>query len=96
VFDECAAFFSSADVFEFSERAINSDQGLRLYQATDNKLWHNNFVDNSQQVYLYCTGSANIWDDCYPSGENYWSDYTGTDVNSDGIGDTHCTIEGSN
>jgi hypothetical protein len=39
---------------------------------------------------------ANAWDDGYPSGGNYWSDYTGTDANYDGIGDTPYTIDALN
>jgi len=45
---------------------------------------------------------VNVWDDGYPSGGNYWSNYNGTDLysgpyqnetGSDGIGDTPYTID---
>ncbi len=49
--------------------------------------------------------SGNVWDDGYPSGGNYWSNYTGFDLysgpyqnltGSDGIGDTNHTIDANN
>jgi hypothetical protein len=38
----------------------------------------------------------NSWDAGYPSGGNYWSDYSGVDSNLDGIGDTPYVIDSSN
>jgi parallel beta-helix repeat protein len=51
-----------------------------------NRIYHNDFIDNYGQAFVQ--DSTNVWDDGYPSGGNYWSDYTGVDANSDGIGDT--------
>jgi parallel beta-helix repeat protein len=62
--------------------------------SSSNRIFHNNFVNNSEQVSLY--DSANVWDDGYPSGGNYWSDYEGEDSIHDGVGDTPYTIDGSN
>jgi hypothetical protein len=56
---------------------------------------------------VYIDGSIfqNIWDDGYPSGGNYWSDYTGLDFyrgayqnesGNDGIGDVPYNIDASN
>lgn len=42
--------------------------------CNNNSLYHNNFINNGHSVSL--SGSqVNIWDDGYPSGGNYWSDY---------------------
>lgn len=41
----------------------------------DNTFYHNNFKNNSQQVKISGTSYHNTWDDGYPSGGNYWSDY---------------------
>jgi parallel beta-helix repeat protein len=51
-----------------------------LYNASDNKIYHNSFVDNKKQGYIDITQGTgvNVWDDGYPSGGNYWSDYNRT------------------
>lgn len=49
----------------------NNEEGIKLIQCKDNKIYHNNFVNNTQQVFTL--DSANMWDD--NSRGNYWSDY---------------------
>jgi len=86
----------------------NNDYGIFLNYSSNNTIHHNNFINNAQQVYDYSwdypetSPSVNIWDNGYPSGGNYWSDYTGVDLyrspyqnvtGSDGIGDTPYVIE---
>jgi len=73
----------------------NKDHGIYLDTSYDNRIYHNNFIDNGVPWGFYlCT---NTWDADYPLGGNYWSDYNGTDLfsdlyqnetGSDGIGDT--------
>jgi len=78
--------------------------GIEVYSSSSNSIFHNNFINNAQQAFS-SDDSVDVWDDGYPSGGNYWSDYTGTDVfsgsyqnetGSDGIGDTPYIINGQN
>jgi parallel beta-helix repeat protein len=48
-------------------------------------VFHNNFINNTVQA--MSSGRMAQWDDGYPSGGNYWSDYADVDSNNDGIWD---------
>jgi parallel beta-helix repeat protein len=80
--------------------------GITLFNANNSHIYHNNFLKNGvyqaiDDVYNY--QGINYWDNGYPSGGNYWSDYNGSDdyigqnqdvPGSDGIGDTPYNISG--
>jgi len=59
-----------------------------------NKIYHNDLIENTIQASDADGDGDNVWDNGYPSGGNYWSDYTGNDNNGDGIGDTPYSISG--
>jgi parallel beta-helix repeat protein len=81
---------------------ISNDLGIVFTSVSDNNMvFHNNFITNTNQAYD-ATDGDNQWDDGYPQGGNFWSDYKGDDnykgplqdqIGSDGIGDTNYTIE---
>jgi len=67
----------------------NNDVGIKLADGCDdNRIYHNNFISNTEQALIFdpeapifkgIEPSVNLWDDGYPSGGNYWSDYFGVD-----------------
>ena len=78
-------FFSSNNSI-YGNSIVNNDRvGIYLCKSSNNSIYHNYFIDNARQVYdcswdnPYYTHSINVWDDGYPSGGNYWSDYTDVD-----------------
>ncbi len=91
---------------------VNSiDYGIRLEDSSNNSIYHNNLIGNAWQVFdvswvnPWINPSINAWDDGYPSGGNYWSDYNSVDEKSgpnqdqpesDGIGDTPYIIDANN
>jgi parallel beta-helix repeat protein len=81
--------------------ANNIDYGIYVVDSSNNWIFHNNFINNTNQAYDFKV-LENQWDNSYPSGGNYWSDYTGNDSlkgpfqnipGSDGIGDTNHSID---
>jgi len=76
---------------------------IYIHDSSLSNIFRNNFINNTYQV--WSDESLNVWNDDYPFGGNYWSDYTGVDLysgsyqnesGSDGIGDTPYVIDGSN
>jgi len=84
-------------------RITGNHNGIIFSESSDNKIYHNNFIDNAEQAYSYA--SPNVWDDGYPSGGNYWKYYADFDLKSgsgqdqpgsDGIGDAPYIIDANN
>ena len=74
----------------FAHNNLGINMGEQYVRS--NKIYHNDIIENTVQG--NDRQNDNIWDDGYPSGGNFWSDYTGIDDGSggrnagDGIGDT--------
>jgi len=96
----------SSDNDIFGNTIENNHGGIRLYRSSDNKFYHNYFINNIPQVHDdswngWTSPSINVWDDGYPSGGNYWSDYTekypnATEIDTSGIWDTPYVIDENN
>ena len=70
--------------------------GVLMVHSGNNTLYHNNFINNG----VSCD-DANTWDNGYPSGGNYWSDYeerypNATEIDDSGLWDTPYFIDESN
>jgi hypothetical protein len=76
---------------------------IEFYSSSNNKIYHNNFINNTGQAYSFT--SINAWDNNYPFGGNYWSDHEFIDEfsgpnqdqpGSDGICDKPYIIDENN
>jgi parallel beta-helix repeat protein len=83
----------------YGNNIANNGFGIWLDSSSNNKIYHNNFINNGAQV--YSETSTNVWDDGYPSGGNYWSDYEekypdAAEIDGSGIWDTPYVIDVDN
>ena len=70
----------------------NNDYGLLINNdCTNNEIFHNSFVANNQHS---SDGQINLWYNNSLQEGNFWDDYSGSDGNGDGIGDTPYDIPG--
>jgi parallel beta-helix repeat protein len=96
---------SSSNNSIFNNMLFENKEGINItdffYNSGYNKFFHNSLIGNTNQAYddtIY----ENYWDNGYPSGGNYWDDYSGLDTKNgpnqditggDGIGDSPYEIE---
>ncbi|MGB3459238.1 MAG: NosD domain-containing protein [Halobacteriota archaeon] len=81
----------------------NGNRGIYLKNSNNNEIYINNFINNANNA--YSNESSNVWNSPseityrYNSSTyadnmgNYWGDYTGTDGNGDGLGDSPYSID---
>lgn len=79
-------------------------KAISLSDSYNNSIYHNNFLNDGANAE---DDGVNFWDNGYPSGGNFWDDYSGSDIfsgpnqdlpGSDGFGDTNYTniLSGAN
>ncbi|MFQ6129094.1 MAG: NosD domain-containing protein [Thermoplasmata archaeon] len=100
--DKGIHFFGSWFDKVWDNRITLNGEGIEVVNSHNNLIHHNEFIANSKQA---ADIGTNQWDNGYPSGGNFWSDYSGVDEKngpgqdqngSDGIGDIPYDIaEGS-
>jgi parallel beta-helix repeat protein len=79
--------YSSNNIFRGNTIPMN-EMGPRFREDSsgNNTFFENNFLSNSPCSLLNLT-SSDHWS--YQEKGNYWSDYNGTDIDADGVGDTN-------
>ena len=88
-----ALIFNNQNNTIFNNSINNNYQyGIKIFPSSNYNKIYMNYVRNSGISNSYDEGTNNKWDN--GSIGNYWDDYTGSDLNHDGIGDIPYNISG--
>jgi parallel beta-helix repeat protein len=84
---------------QLEDNALAVSLGLQIADfvynnVSNNHFYHNNFINNTQNVWVAPGTPFNFWDDGKQG--NYWSGFHGTDSNGDGISETPYVITSNN
>jgi len=99
----CISLGSSSGNTIVQNNIKKGDYGICSSFSYNNMIYHNNIMDITWSQAI--DNGNNAWDNGYPSGGNYWSNYNGTDfysgpyqneTGSDGIGDVPYVINADN
>lgn len=87
-----AFLMSSYNIISGNLIKDNAQQGMYL-NARGNLYYGNNFVNNTVHVHYTTIYSVDFWDNGVEG--NYWDNYTGIDLNNNGIGESSHVIDGN-
>jgi nitrous oxidase accessory protein NosD len=83
---------NSSDNTIISNSLYEAGGALHTMDGTNNRIYLNNFINNSNNVLGWVVGrEGNFWDNMTQG--NFWSDYQGVDADGDGLGDTPYLIQ---
>ena len=95
----------SSNITVVDNHISDNAKGVTLRWSRDVSFLHNDFAGNGRQV-QFESNERIRWNESYPTGGNFWSDYTGIDNCSgpnqdvcpdpDGIGDTPYSVAANN
>lgn len=88
----CGLYLDYSDSNDIANNIVSSNADYEVYltASSGNTIYHNR-MGNNTIAHTYDGSGGNTWDNGYPSGGNRWEDYTGSDANADGVGDTPYT-----
>jgi parallel beta-helix repeat protein len=66
--------FSSDGNNVYENILMGNENGVWIQGGKNNKFYHNDFISNTEQVFT-SPPDSNIWDNGYPDGGNFWSNY---------------------
>jgi parallel beta-helix repeat protein len=69
-------FYSSSNNNIIGNNVSYNENGVNTSWSFYNRIYHNNIIGNANQAFDEL--NKNLWNDTYPSGGNYWSDYSPT------------------
>jgi nitrous oxidase accessory protein len=90
IFDAGIVLNFCSDNQIISNYISNSQISIFNSGTNGNLIYHNSFIDNNIQT-DHISLSSDIWDNGCEG--NYWSNYNGSDLDNDGVGDTYLPWE---